>query len=139
MSWLYYKSRGLIPPPYGKPTLDCLIQILFCTVNYTYIWNSDPKGFESSFKTLDFVADQSSAQLWFTRRNLDSLCTGLLRKIKRNLAISKNFVETTPRSNRVNCRTKKPLRSTFVWFDIWKTAIVHIWVKKKLIYIVDSR
>ena len=31
------------------------------SVNYTYIRNSDPKGFYSSFKTLDLVADQSSA------------------------------------------------------------------------------
>jgi hypothetical protein len=30
------------------------------TLNYTYIWSSDPKGFLSSFKTLDLVADQSS-------------------------------------------------------------------------------
>ena len=30
-------------------------------VNYTYIRNSDPKGFDSSYKTLDLVADQSSA------------------------------------------------------------------------------
>ena len=45
----------------GKPTLECLIQILFYTVNYTYIRSSDPKGFFPSFKTLDLVADQSSA------------------------------------------------------------------------------
>ena len=39
------------------------VKVLFSryTVNYTYIRNSDPKGFVSSFKTVDFVADQSSA------------------------------------------------------------------------------
>ena len=52
---------GLKRPPLGKSTSGCLIQILFYIVNYTYIRSSDPKGFFSSFKTLDLVADQSSA------------------------------------------------------------------------------
>jgi hypothetical protein len=47
-------------PPYGKSTLECLSPILY-TVTYTYIRSSDPKGFFPSFKTLDLVADQSSA------------------------------------------------------------------------------
>ena len=40
---------------------ECLSPILFYTVTYTYIRSSDPKGFFPSFKTLDLVADQSSA------------------------------------------------------------------------------
>ena len=44
-----------------KPTSECLIQILFYTVDVTYIRSSDPKGFFPSFKALDLVANQSSA------------------------------------------------------------------------------
>jgi hypothetical protein len=54
------KFLTLLDPPYGKPTSECLIQIRFYTVSYTYAKSSDP-GFLSSFKTLDLVADQSSA------------------------------------------------------------------------------
>ena len=46
---------------YGKTPLECLIQIPFYTVNYTYIRNSITKRFLSSFKTLVLVADQSLA------------------------------------------------------------------------------
>ena len=55
------RGGGGFHPPYWKPTSECLIQILFYTVSYSYIRSSDPKGFYSSFKTLDLVADQSSA------------------------------------------------------------------------------
>jgi hypothetical protein len=52
--------RHLIDHPYGNPTSECLIQIRFHTVNYTYIRSSDPKGYLSSFKTLVLVAGHSS-------------------------------------------------------------------------------
>ena len=58
-SWL--PRGGGFHPPYGKSTSECLSPILFYTVTYTYIRSSDPKGFFPSFKTLDLVADQSSA------------------------------------------------------------------------------
>jgi hypothetical protein len=48
-------------PPYGKPTSECLIKILFYTGNDPYIRSSDPIEFFPSFKTLDMVADQISA------------------------------------------------------------------------------
>ena len=53
---------GFHARPYGKPTSECLIRILFYTVNNTYIRRSDPRGIVSSFETLDLVADQSSAR-----------------------------------------------------------------------------
>ena len=52
---------GIPPHPHWKPTLECLIQILFYTVNNTYINSSDLKGFFPSIKTLDLAADQSSS------------------------------------------------------------------------------
>jgi hypothetical protein len=52
---------GVESPPYGKSTYECLSPILFCTVKYTYIRSSVPKEYFPNFKTLDLVADQSSA------------------------------------------------------------------------------
>ena len=66
---LWVIRGGGFHPPYQKPTSECLIQILFYTVNYTYIRSSNPKRIVSSFKTLDFRADQSSARTWRMRRN----------------------------------------------------------------------
>ena len=52
---------GIILQPKCEGGSECLIQILFYIGNNTYIMSSYPKEFFPSFKTLELVADQSSA------------------------------------------------------------------------------
>ena len=58
-SWLPWGAEST--PPYGKSILECLSPILFYTVNYTYIRNSNLKVFCPISKTLDLAAHQSLA------------------------------------------------------------------------------
>ena len=51
--WLPHGGGGGIHPHHQKRNPDCLSQILFSTVPYTYIVNPNPKGQVSSFQTLE--------------------------------------------------------------------------------------
>ena len=73
-----WSRGGEFQPLYGKKNTMEKPQILFYTVNYTYIMSSDPKGFVFSFKTLDFVALKNSAGNCTYASKNSKICSQLL-------------------------------------------------------------